>query len=615
MWARSAPRFCGHFGLARMNASGPKPSRARWGVMLVWGAASLGAALSLHGPARTQDQPPAGSEITTQESTPKFRIQVERNVVQVRVVVRDSRGRVVGNLNKDDFRLTDNGKPQVITHFAVEDPTTRAQAAAAAAPEDAEAEDERPASLPDRYIAIFFDDVHIQFGDLVRTREAAEKYFLSHLLPGDRVAIFTSSGQNQVDFTDDYGKLHEALRKLQPRSIVPRRGDDCPDISDYQAYMISYRRDPYAIEIAAEEVLLCDPGVIAMGASMSQEELRRTVLSRVEFSARQVANAFQTESETAFRGLEGLIRHLSSQPGQRTLVLVSPGFLMQTMEHRLTQLIDRALRSDVVVNSLDAKGLYAHIALGDASRSPILPIRNASLVGNKARMDLDRVNSIAEVMRSLAYDTGGLFFTNSNDLDEGLRRVGALPEVSYALAFSPQNMKFDGNYHRIKVTLAGKARLTIQARKGYYAPSKPIDATAQAKEEIEQAIFSQAEVRELSVDIQTQFFKISDTEARLAVLTHLDLGQMQFRKENGRNYNNLTLVTVLFDRNGKYLDGKEKRVEFRLLDTSYEKLSGKGITSKTSFNVIPGTYVIRLVVRDSEGAQLSALNKRVEIPL
>jgi hypothetical protein len=193
--------------------------------------------------------------------------------------------------------------------------------------------------------------------------------------------------------------------------------------------------------------------------------------------------------------------------------------------------------------------------------------------------------------------------------------VGALPEVYYVLAFSPQNMKFNGNFHRIKVKLASNAKLTIQARQGYYAPKKPTDPTAQEREEIAQAIFSQAEVRELPVSIQTQFFKLSDTQARLAVLTHLDLGVLQFRKENGRNLNTLTVVTVLFDRNGKYLDGKEKKVEFRLLDTTYEKLLARGITSKTSFDVIPGRYVIRLVVRDSEGAQLSALNRQVEIPL
>ena len=231
------------------------------------------------------------------------------------------------------------------------------------------------------------------------------------------------------------------------------------------------------------------------------------------------------------------------------------------------------------------------------------------------RLDLDRIAALDDVMHSLAFGTGGVFFTNNNDLDQGFQKTGALPEVYYTLAFSPQNIKFNGAFRKIKVALNPKGKFEIQARNGYFAPQKPADPTAQAKEELEQAIFSQAEVREFSVDIQIQFFKLSDTQARLAVLAHLNLGDLHFRKEADRNMNDLTVVAVLFDRDGRYLAGKEKHIQFRLRDGTYERLSEKGITSKTSFDVIPGTYTVRLVVRDSEGAQISALNKRVEIPL
>jgi hypothetical protein len=348
---------------------------------------------------------------------------------------------------------------------------------------------------------------------------------------------------------------------------------------------------------------------------MGAQQARMAAASVAESDAIRAVNNFQTETEYALRALDNVVRRMTGLPGQRTIVMVSPGFLMLTAEYRINTLIERALRANVVFNTLDAKGLYAHVALGDASRDPVLPRRSAQLVGKKSQLDLDRVNSIVDVLRNLAYDTGGVFFTNNNDLDEGFRRVGSLSEVSYVLAFSPQNMKFDGNYHKLKVSLAAKAKVSIQARRGYYAPEKPADPVARAKEEIEQALFSQDEVKELPVAVQTQFYKVNDTQAKLSVLTHLDVKFMRFRKENGRNLNNLTLVTVLFDRDGKYLAGKEKRVEFRLLEPSYEKLSQSGITSKTSFDVPPGTYTVRQVVRDSEGAQLSALNKRVDIPL
>jgi len=192
--------------------------------------------------------------------------------------------------------------------------------------------------------------------------------------------------------------------------------------------------------------------------------------------------------------------------------------------------------------------------------------------------------------------------------------VGALPDVSYVLAFSPQNLKFDGNFHPVKVTLIKPKGLTVQARRGYYAPKRPEDSSAQAKEEIEQAVFSKDEVNELPLTVQTQFFKFTELDAQLSVLTHVDLHLLRFRKEGERNLNNLTLVTAVFDRDGKLVTGKQKTVDFRLRDQTLEQLLRSGITVKISFDIKAGTYLVRQVVRDTEGGQLAGLNRTVEIP-
>jgi len=192
--------------------------------------------------------------------------------------------------------------------------------------------------------------------------------------------------------------------------------------------------------------------------------------------------------------------------------------------------------------------------------------------------------------------------------------VGALPDVAYVLAFSPQNLKFDGSFHSLKVTLIKPKGLTVQARRGYYAPKRPADSSAQAKEEIEQALFSKDEVNELPLTIQTQFFKLNELDAQLSVLTHVDLHLLRFRKEGERNLNNLTLVTAVFDRDGKLVTGKQKTVDFRLRDQTLEQLLRSGITVKISFDIKAGTYLVRQVVRDTEGGQLAGLNRTVEIP-
>jgi VWFA-related protein len=555
-------------------------------------------------------------EITSDETNPSFKVRVQRNLVLVRVVVRDSNGRPVGGLQKENFSLTDNGKPQTLSHFSVEIPAEKAHTGTPAPAEEADLEAEPETQLapttPERYLALFFDDVHMRFEDIVRTRQAAERYLSSALQPGDRVGIFTASGEHNLDFTDDLGKLRETLELVKPRTIVPDRTGFCPEIFDYQAYLIVHQRDPFALTIATQEAYQCNfEGMANVDVNMAREQSQNLA----EREAYTVLNLYQTESNLALRSLNSLVRRMSAAPGVRSIVLLSPGFLTLTAEQQIEDIVDRALRSNVIINTLDSQGLFVRIPFGDASQNPRFLPHDPGLAGRKEQLQLDRINVVAQVLTQLAYATGGEFFHNNNDFDAGFRKVGSLPEVYYLLGFSPQNLKFDGRFHTLKVALNTHERYTIQARHGYYAPEKPEDPASRAKEEIEEAIFSHDEVNELPVAVHLQFFKVSELDTKLSVLAHLDLRFVQFRKENGRNLNDLTFVTALFDRDGKYVTGKEKRLQFRLLDASLEKLTQSGITAKMTFDVHPGTYLVRQVVRDSEGAQISALNRTVEIPL
>jgi len=102
---------------------------------------------------------------------------------------------------------------------------------------------------------------------------------------------------------------------------------------------------------------------------------------------------------------------------------------------------------------------------------------------------------------------------------------------------------------------------------------------------------------------------------RLAVLARVDVKNLRFRKENGRNRDDLTVVSGLFDRNGNLVTGNSKTVEMRLKDQTLESRINSGITVKSSFDVKPGSYMIRLVVRDSEGQLMAAANGTVDIPM
>jgi hypothetical protein len=119
---------------------------------------------------------------------------------------------------------------------------------------------------------------------------------------------------------------------------------------------------------------------------------------------------------------------------------------------------------------------------------------------------------------------------------------------------------------------------------------------------------------DIPIDMHTQFFKSGADSAKLALLIKIDVKKLKFRKEEDRNNDELTVVCGVFDRNGVYVTGVQKRIEMRLKDETLEKRVDNGIVVRNTLDVKPGVYTVRLVVRDAEGAMMSARNGAVEIP-
>src|SRR6185436_5828432 len=126
-----------------------------------------------------------------------------------------------------------------------------------------------------------------------------------------------------------------------------------------------------------------------------------------------------------------------------------------------------------------------------------LPGANADLMQTKSQYDRASASLQANVLAEFASGTGGTFFQNSNDLDDGFERVAAPPEYYYVLGFSPQNLQLDGSFHNLKVGLQSRRGLTTFARKGYYASKQLSDPAETAKVEIRETLFSREELNEL----------------------------------------------------------------------------------------------------------------------
>jgi VWFA-related protein len=556
-------------------------------------------------PAQSESKPPS-EEIATHDEPTTFK--VNSKLVVVRAVVRDSQGRAVGTLHQEDFQVFDKGKPQVVTQFDVEQPgslTAKARRESEknsdAPSSDASSSPANPPAAPERFVAYLFDDVHLEFGDLARVREAAERHFAT-LRPTDRAAVFTTSGQTILDFTDDRTKLHDTLLHLRPTPINSGIfAHQCPEISYYQADLIVNKNDPEATQAAVLEAAECGPKLASPGGGLTAQGDPSGLVNALSVG---VLSAGEHESRISLLSLKDVINGVSHMPGQRSVVLVSPGFITPGLEYEYSETVDRAVRSQIVINSLDARGLYVVIPFGDASHKNI--VNNIRTAEVKTRIEVAAASAQSDLLSILADSTGGTFFHNNNDFDEGFRRVAETPEYTYVLAFVPQNLKLDGSYHSLKVTVKSQPKLTLQARRGYYAPKNFTNPDEQAKQEIEDAMYSQEE-------LHTQFFKASDDDAKLTVLAHVDVQHLHFRKVEGRNNNVLTCVSALFNRNGNLVQGVQKVVTMNLKDDTLDHKLNSGITLKTSFDVKPGSYLVRLVVRDAEGQLMSAENGTVEI--
>ena len=162
-----------------------------------------------------------------------------------------------------------------------------------------------------------------------------------------------------------------------------------------------------------------------------------------------------------------MVSAMSKLPGQRTLILVSPGFLSLSPEAMTfkSQLLDRAAGSNVVISALDARGLYSGSA--DASQGSNTTISDT--FGQTSRDRLAAMESSENAMAELAYGTGGTFFHNNNDLENGLKGLAAAPEYLYLLQVSLKDVKSTGTYHRLQVKV-DQHDVDVQARRGYFAP-------------------------------------------------------------------------------------------------------------------------------------------------
>lgn len=549
------------------------------------------------------------TEISTRTTDTTIKVRVD--LVPVRVVVKDASGKVVPDLKREDFQVLDNGKKQKISAFTVEKEETLEESAAAKVKakqtetsKSAEAEAGTgiaSAVMPKRFVALVFDDSHMQAADAVAVRAATEKLFAT-LTPTDRVAIYSTTGTVQQDFTGDTATLRKTLAAVVPHPTKGEGQYQCPDISYYQADLIVNKNDQEAIMAASVDAQVND------------------CPTNLRAAAQRVLEAGDLLTQEGYERLGNIVAHLAFMPGQRVLAYVSPGFILpDAVLQKSWEWIEQAVRAGVVVNAIDARGLYNADVMPDISAPPkMAPYKGDSTVdyeGMEGTFRMQAQFDSEQVLAGMAASTGGTYYHNRNDLNVGISQALAAPSVTYVLGFAPQNPKLDGKFHKLKVSVAGGKKFRVQARNGYFSSKTPVgDPEEVAKQAVREALLSQDEMVAIPVKLEAGSVEVDAKSERLTVVTNLDVRGIRFRKANGLSSNDLVLATGLFDSNGHMVNGEMKEVALKLKDSTVEEMNKTGFTVKNEFTVKPGTYRVRSVVRGSEDEQLTARNLVTVIP-
>ena len=559
----------------------------------------------------------------TPEKTDIFTFKVPVDVVVVSIVANDKSGKPVKDLTVNDFKVYEDGKPVPIHTFSLESykstqpvqangtPSIEAEPGTAGKPEEV-------APTQGRMITLFLDDVTNEKPEkLLQIRPAITKFLDADLQAGDMVSFQTASGSFHADFTSDKESILSSVTSFVMKANYGRVSrEECPDLTDLQAFQIHNAiSNPEPLQIAIAETIVCTGREADLDSNNTQ--VRQSLYQQATSTVQATAYSLYEENQFRYRrllsGLKQQVRNLKHFEGRKSLILFSDGFLPDDVRFDLQEIVDASLRSGVVINTLDIRGLYTTEL--DASKRGIVSRRSDlfATLSHKTQIRIDDMNRQDEPLHQLSSETGGIHIGNTNDLFGGLEKILNTDSSYYVLSYATPTLGADGRYHKIKVNVS-RPEIQIKYRQGYYAPKEQRTFERRKKEDILEALQAPGNLNEIPIQLSYNYFQVDEARYQLAVLTKVNIRGLKFVEEDSRFKNLISLVVVAFDENDRYVDGLEKSMQLSLTDPSYKALLFNGFTSKIDINVPPGRYKIRAVVREGVNTKMGSIRKNIEVP-
>ena len=527
-----------------------------------------------------QSPPLSPSQVQQAPATHPPVFHVSTRLVQVSVVVHDSNGQPVSDLKKEDFTITETGKPQQISFFSMASADSPAAPSAPLPPHIFSNVFAEHAGVPTGVTVVLLDLLNTSWTDQIYARKALLK-FLEQIQPQDRIAIF-ALGKRSLTLLHDYTTDSTAL--------IARLKTDTGEIpSDLDASTLNSDTQSELQNLGLEAL-----------ADANQREADF-------FAAGRVVNTLST--------LQAIAQHLSGLPGRKNLIWLSGGFPLtigfdeipaigSTRDRRtFTQEMDAAVRalnnSGVAVYPVDARGLMVLPGF-DAS------VRGSERMGPPAGSRLAAINANIDSMKELAERTGGRAAYNTNDLARAIRRAIDDGRVTYTIGYYSTDETPDGKFREIKVKV-DRPHLDVRYRKGYFA-FKPSDNTAKTrKDEIRAAVWSPLESTAVAMNARADVIQQPEPNT-VNVFVQIDPATVGFRKEGDRWKAELDIVYVQKDEHGRIQgDGVTDNLSLALTDANYAKVVKEGLIRQRRFPRQSGGVSLRIVVRDVASGSIGSL--------
>jgi VWFA-related protein len=488
-------------------------------------------------------------------------------LVQLSVVVHDKQGNPITGLTKDDFVIVDGKKPQPIQIFSVQ--TNQASnLPAQELPADTYTNRlQARGGAPPNVTIILLDALNTSFMDKAFVRQRLVKY-LQTIQPQDRVALYSLGSRLRIlhDFTSDASSLLVSLQKFKD-DVSPEI-----DLSDFDLSGDPYKR--------------------LGGPSDDMDRMQGTV------------NVVQITVEA----LREIADHVRALPGRKNLIWLSGSFPFSISsenmrlgthgEHILfateIELVARALSdANVSIYPVDARGLIPTDIDGPGGnpfRSSVMPDFGTML--------------------TLAERTGGRAYFNTNDIMGSVRQAIDDSRVTYEVGIVPQDVKWDGSFHRLRVSVNRKDA-QVRARTGYFASEDSGEAPQTHVQLIAQTAMSPVEATGIEMNVH-----VEPGEAVLGATLKMDLafdaGQLEFRQDKDGLWNAVVETAfVELDERGKMLASTLQPFPLHIDTAAYERLLKEGLTYTHEMLIVPGAVHIRVILRDGATGKIGS----VDLPL